>query len=53
MHDESKNSIPVVSATQMENDTRLNMLYGIGSILASAETIAQTNGSRTRKAARK
>ncbi len=39
MRDESKNSIPIISTARTENDARLNMLYGIGSILASAETI--------------
>ncbi len=39
MRDESKNSIPIISTAKTENDARLNMLYGIGSILASAETI--------------
>jgi len=39
MHDDSKNSIPTVLAAQTKNDARLNMLFGIGSILASAETI--------------
>ena len=39
MHDDSKNSIPTILAAQTKNDARLNMLFGIGSILASAETI--------------
>jgi len=39
MHDELKNSIPTILAAQKENDARLNILYSISSILASAETI--------------
>ncbi len=40
MDDESKNSIPTISEVRTENNARLNLLYGIGSILASSETIA-------------
>ncbi len=39
MHDDLEKSLPTLSDLRAENDTRLNLLYGIGSILASAETM--------------
>jgi PAS domain S-box-containing protein len=43
MSDENKNSISIDSAAPTENDARLNLLYEIGRILASMETMNEAS----------